>query len=147
MLVNTPYKSAHSSLLGTWNPSGAGHCISECTVHIAIHSPAVYVVSVAEISLFWSIVIFSPAVYVGADIVIFQVHNKLSLLTVLMLVQLTNVSCLLFKSVLVASTEVSALIVILPLPHHKLIQVQATAFAQVFLSVTVQVHQLADVNL
>ena len=57
------------------------------------------------------------------------------------------VSCLLFKSVLVASTEVSALIVILPLPHHKLIQVQATAFAQVFLSVTVQVHQLADVNL
>ena len=25
------------------------------------------------------------------------------------------------------------LIVILPLPHHKLIQVQATAFAQVFL--------------
>jgi hypothetical protein len=34
---------------------------------MAIHSQAVYVVSVAEISLFWSIVIFSPAVYVGAS--------------------------------------------------------------------------------
>lgn len=39
------------------------------------------------------------------------------------------------------------LIVILPLPNARFIQVQATALAAVFLSVTVQVHQLADVNL
>jgi len=46
------------------------------------------------------------AVYVGAEIVILPLHNKLSLLIVLIFVPLTNVSCLeasqLVKAVVVA---------------------------------------------
>ena len=63
----------------------------------------------------------------------FQLPSNELLFIDFMLVQLTRVSCLLFKSVLVASTEVSALIVIPDELNVSHIQVQAIALAAVSL--------------
>jgi len=118
----------HSAIDGTWNPLGDGHFLSLSVVQIChspieIHSQAVSFSWTTSVSTDISLLVISiqsQAVYVGAEIVILPLHNKLSLLIVLIFVPLTNVGCTVTAPVLpfTLSTPVLVIMFVHTCPLH-----------------------------